>query len=290
MNSNCSAGTGSFLEEQISRLKLKLEDYALYAGRAKTIPRIAGRCSVFAKTDIIHHQQEGVPVEDILWGLACAMVRNYRGAVMRKLPLRKPILFAGGVAHNQAIISAFIEILYLREDEFIVPEHFAVIGALGAAIMANKENCPLNVNRLLMALEQTHDFIDARFDDYKSFDWNADYTQRVLNNFEGNTLPYAPRYTYNLGAHYRMPIGIYVRAELFGTDGFYGEAANLSEQKAYELVSARCGYEWKGVDLCLWMENVFDTEYLTTIKWKKSGIVGLDGPPRSLGVQLTWRY
>jgi len=160
MNSNCSAGTGSFLEEQISRLKLKLEDYALYAGRAKTIPRIAGRCSVFAKTDIIHHQQEGVPVEDILWGLACAMVRNYRGAVMRKLPLRKPILFAGGVAHNQAIISAFKEILHLREDEFIVPEHFAVIGALGAAIMANKENCPLNVNRLLMALEQTHDFID----------------------------------------------------------------------------------------------------------------------------------
>jgi len=133
-------------------------------------------------------------------------------------------------------------------------------------------------------------YADARFDDYKSFDWNADYTQRVLNNFEGNALPYAPRYTYNLGAHYRTPIGIYVRAELFGTDGFYGEAANLSEQKAYELVSARCGYEWKGVDLCLWMENVFDTEYLTTIKWKKSGIVGLDGPPRSLGVQLTWRY
>lgn len=160
MNSNCSAGTGSFLEEQVSRLKLKLEDYALYAGRAKTIPRIAGRCSVFAKTDIIHHQQEGVPVEDILWGLACAMVRNYRGAVMRKIPLRKPILFAGGVAHNQAIINAFKEILHLREDEFIVPEHFAVIGALGAALIANKENCLLNVDRLLVALEQTHDFID----------------------------------------------------------------------------------------------------------------------------------
>lgn len=160
MNSNCAAGTGSFLEEQISRLELKLEDYALYAGRAKTIPRIAGRCSVFAKTDIIHYQQEGVPVEDILWGLACAMVRNYRGAVMRKLPLRKPILFAGGVAHNQAIINAFSQVLHLREDEFIVPEHFAVIGALGAALIANKENCLLNVDRLLVALEQAHDLVD----------------------------------------------------------------------------------------------------------------------------------
>lgn len=50
MNSNCSAGTGgSFLEEQVSRLNLTIEDYASYAARATSIPRIAGRCSVFAK-------------------------------------------------------------------------------------------------------------------------------------------------------------------------------------------------------------------------------------------------
>lgn len=76
INSNCAAGTGAFLEEQISRLNLQLEDYSTYAIKGKTIPRIAGRCSVFAKTDIIHHQQEGVPVEDILRGLAYSVVRN----------------------------------------------------------------------------------------------------------------------------------------------------------------------------------------------------------------------
>lgn len=52
MNSNCSSGTGSFLEEQMSRLNLKLTDYSELAKEAKSIPRIAGRCSVFAKTDI----------------------------------------------------------------------------------------------------------------------------------------------------------------------------------------------------------------------------------------------
>ncbi len=154
MNANCSAGTGSFLEEQVSRLKLKLEDYASHAEKAATIPRIAGRCSVFAKTDITHHQQEGVPVEDILRGLAHAMVRNYRGSVMRKLPLTKPILFVGGVAHNGAIVNTFKELLDLKEDEFIRPLHFAVMGALGAAVMANMEDCPLNTDLLLKALEQ----------------------------------------------------------------------------------------------------------------------------------------
>ena len=38
MNSSCSAGTGSFLEEQVSRLNLELEDYSVLAARAETIP------------------------------------------------------------------------------------------------------------------------------------------------------------------------------------------------------------------------------------------------------------
>jgi predicted CoA-substrate-specific enzyme activase len=160
MNSSCSAGTGSFLEEQMSRLKLKLEDYAAYAAKGCSIPRIAGRCSVFAKTDITHHQQEGVPVEDILLGLSHAMVRNYRGAVMRRLPLRKPILFVGGVAHNQAIIDAFIKLLGLKEGEFIVPPHFATVGALGAAILAKKEKIAMDMDELLKTAAQADEFFE----------------------------------------------------------------------------------------------------------------------------------
>ena len=133
-------------------------------------------------------------------------------------------------------------------------------------------------------------YADATFDDYRVMGWNPDYTGLVMNNFDGNSMPYAPKYTYNVGAHYRFSMGVYARAELFGTDKFYGEAANLSEQKAYELVNFRIGYQWKGFDLCLWVDNVFDTEYLTTLNWLKDGIVGVDGPPRTLGAKLTWRY
>jgi|GEM_PF-14662 len=149
MNSDCSAGTGSFIEEQVSRLGLKLEEYALYARKSRSIPRIAGRCSVFAKTDITHHQQEGVPVEDILQGLAYAMVRNYSTSVMKKLTQIKPMVFVGGVAYNKAIVDAFNQVLCLKEGDLIVPEHFSTTVALGAALIARNKKTAIDIKRLL---------------------------------------------------------------------------------------------------------------------------------------------
>lgn len=160
MNSNCSAGTGSFLEEQVSRLNLKLEDYSVYASRAKSIPRIAGRCSVFAKTDITHHQQEGVSVEDILLGLAYAVIKNYKVSVMKKLTIEKPILFVGGVAHNKGIIAALNDVLNLSEGELVIPDHFCNVGALGAAIIAKRDEIKIDLEQLLISLEQVNDFYE----------------------------------------------------------------------------------------------------------------------------------
>ena len=80
MNESCAAGTGSFFEDQMERLGLSLEDYSRLVAGAQSVPRLSGRCSVFAKTDIIHRQQEGVPVEDILQGLCHATVKTYKAA------------------------------------------------------------------------------------------------------------------------------------------------------------------------------------------------------------------
>lgn len=148
-NTDCSAGTGSFLEEQASRLNLGLEDYSEYTDRATSIPRIAGRCSVFAKTDIIHHQQEGKSVEDILLGLSYAVIRNYKNAVIRNLSINKPVIFVGGVAQNNGIIRAMKEILELTDEELVISESFDVIGALGAAIIAQREKQIIDLAKLL---------------------------------------------------------------------------------------------------------------------------------------------
>lgn len=148
INSNCSAGTGSFIEEQVSRLGINLEDYSEFTEKATFIPRIAGRCSVFAKTDIIHHQQEGVNPKDILLGLAYALVKNYRGNVVKKHPIVKPVLFTGGVAYNKAILEALKNVLHLKEGEIIIPENCGNVGALGAAIIAGKEKLSVNLPKL----------------------------------------------------------------------------------------------------------------------------------------------
>ncbi len=153
MNSSCAAGTGAFLEEQASRLDLELQDFGRYAAKGASIPRIAGRCSVFAKTDITHHLQEGVSLTDILLGLAHAMVRNYRSSVMGSLPWRKPILFAGGVALNQAIVLALEKELQLEAGKLIVSDLSPVASALGAAIMAGKQKSALDVKLLLNELD-----------------------------------------------------------------------------------------------------------------------------------------
>ncbi|MFV0268185.1 MAG: BadF/BadG/BcrA/BcrD ATPase family protein, partial [Draconibacterium sp.] len=157
-NSDCAAGTGSFLEEQASRLNIDINHYSEFVQRAKTVPRIAGRCSVFAKTDIIHHQQEGLPSEDILKGVAYAIVKNYKGAVIRRLPVESPMLFIGGVVKNQAIVDALRDVLHKTESELIVPKHFDIANSIGAALIAKKENFRLNFRKVFwdcLTLDET---------------------------------------------------------------------------------------------------------------------------------------
>jgi activator of 2-hydroxyglutaryl-CoA dehydratase len=81
MNSLCAAGTGSFLDQQAGRLGIAIEEYGDLALQSKRPPRIAGRCSVFAKTDMIHLKQKATPVNDILAGLCFSMARYFRGTV-----------------------------------------------------------------------------------------------------------------------------------------------------------------------------------------------------------------
>ncbi|GMA97262.1 acyl-CoA dehydratase activase [Pelosinus sp. IPA-1] len=136
MNSSCSAGTGSFLEEQVSRLGISLYEYSDYTEKATTVPRIAGRCSVFSKTDMIHHQQEGVKTEDILLGLAYALVRNFKANVVQKNAVIPPVMLTGGVVHNKGVITALKEVFQLEDKDILIPKHFDKISTLGAALLA----------------------------------------------------------------------------------------------------------------------------------------------------------
>jgi predicted CoA-substrate-specific enzyme activase len=132
MNSVCAAGTGSFLDQQAERLRLTIEEFSDLALRSKKPPRIAGRCSVFAKSDMIHLQQIATPVEDIVAGLCFAVARNFRGSISRGRNIVPPVSFQGGVAANKGMVRAFREIFGI--EELFVPEDYALMGAIGAAL------------------------------------------------------------------------------------------------------------------------------------------------------------
>jgi predicted CoA-substrate-specific enzyme activase len=136
MNTVCAAGTGSFLEHQASRLNIEIEEFGEQALKSKSPVRIAGRCTVFAESDMIHKQQIGHKTEDIVYGLCQALVRNYLNNVALGKEVLPKVVFQGGVAFNQGIVKALEEALGL---EVFVPPHHELMGAIGAAFLLREE-------------------------------------------------------------------------------------------------------------------------------------------------------
>ena len=133
MNTVCAAGTGSFLDQQASRLNVPINEFGPTALQSTSPARIAGRCGVFAESDLIHKQQLGYPIPDLLYGLCQALVRNYLSNLALGKEILPKIVFQGGVATNIGMVKAFQEAL---GHEIVVPENHQTMGAIGAALLA----------------------------------------------------------------------------------------------------------------------------------------------------------
>jgi len=133
MNTVCAAGTGSFLDQQASRLNVPIAEFGPTALKSTSPARIAGRCGVFAESDLIHKQQLGYQVPDLLYGLCQALVRNYLSNLALGKEILPPVVFQGGVASNTGMVKAFEEALGV---EVTVPPNHQTMGAIGAALLA----------------------------------------------------------------------------------------------------------------------------------------------------------
>ncbi|MFZ5597666.1 MAG: acyl-CoA dehydratase activase [Bacillota bacterium] len=133
MNTVCAAGTGSFLDQQAARLNIPIDRFGDQALKSGSPVRIAGRCAVFAESDMIHKQQMGYDISDIIAGLCEALVRNYMNNLAKGKKIMAPVVFQGGVAANKGMREAFRKSL---QTEIIVPPHFDVMGAVGSAMLA----------------------------------------------------------------------------------------------------------------------------------------------------------
>ncbi len=151
LSGDCAAGTGSFIDQQASRLLYSVEQVGTAACAASCAARVAGRCSVFAKTDMIHAQQKGYTTDQILRGLCDAVARNFKSSIVKSRPVVPPVAFVGAVALNQGVRNALQEAFKLPEGDFFIPELHCWLGALGAALFeaeASQKRPPGNVERL----------------------------------------------------------------------------------------------------------------------------------------------
>jgi predicted CoA-substrate-specific enzyme activase len=132
-NTSCAAGTGSFLDQQARRLGLSgpAELGRLAAENKGAVPKIASRCAVFAKTDLVHAQQEGYSLSEICGGVCAGMARNVVDALsVDPGQTRPPVVFAGGVAKNRAVVQHLQRILGIP---ILVHGSAHLFGAIGAA-------------------------------------------------------------------------------------------------------------------------------------------------------------
>jgi predicted CoA-substrate-specific enzyme activase len=137
-NPLCAAGTGRFLEQQAYRIGISMEDFASLALKFKgTAPRIAARCSVFAKTDLIHLQQKGAPLDAMLYALCESVARMV--ASLKKGTFQEPVYFVGGVAANPAVAKSLNEMISARNGhpvEVVIPEDYLHMESLGSALLS----------------------------------------------------------------------------------------------------------------------------------------------------------
>ncbi len=155
-NTSCAAGTGSFLDQQARRLRFEnIQEFASTALNNKgDFPKIASRCAVFAKTDLIHAQQEGYTREEIADGLSYGLAKNIVDTLFSAADYHLPIIFVGGLALNQAVVK-HIKNLLSTEEVFTHPQA-NIFGAFGAALNALDE---LPVNATPLEIKSIEDII-----------------------------------------------------------------------------------------------------------------------------------
>ncbi len=135
MNGSCAGGTGAFIDEIATLLKVPIEQFNDIASQGEAVHNVSGRCGVYAKTDIQPLLNQGVSKEDIALSSFHAIAKQTIGGLAQGLDIEAPVVFEGGpLTFNPRLIEVFAERLQLSGDDIIIPDHPETIVALGAAL------------------------------------------------------------------------------------------------------------------------------------------------------------
>ena len=157
MNGSCAGGTGAFIDEIASVLKVPVEQFNELAQKGTHLYDISGRCGVYAKTDIQPLLNQGAAKEDLALSAFHAIAKQTIGGLAQGLEIKKPVAFEGGpLTFHPTLVKVFAERLNLKEDEILCPKHSELMIAYGAALSLDKmfaDSKPKDVNKMLVILE-----------------------------------------------------------------------------------------------------------------------------------------
>ncbi len=135
MNGSCAGGTGAFIDEMASVLKVPVEEFDALARKGTSVYDISGRCGVYAKTDIQPLLNQGVSKENLALSAFHAIAKQTIGGLAQGLEIQKPVAFEGGpLTFHTTLVRVFAERLGLSDEDVIVPEHPETVIAYGAAL------------------------------------------------------------------------------------------------------------------------------------------------------------
>ena len=137
MNGSCAGGTGAFIDEIASLLKVPVEQFNALAAQGSCVYDISGRCGVYAKTDIQPLLNQGVAKADLALSAFHAIAKQTIGGLAQGLEITRPVVFEGGpLTFNPVLVQVFAQRLGLAEDEILIPDRPELMVACGAAVCA----------------------------------------------------------------------------------------------------------------------------------------------------------
>ncbi|MDF2596640.1 MAG: 2-hydroxyglutaryl-CoA dehydratase, partial [Clostridia bacterium] len=154
MNGTCAGGTGSFIDQMASLLKVDTLGLNELAKNYHVIYPIAARCGVFAKTDVQPLLNEGAKKEDIAASVFQAVVIQTISGLAGGRPIKGKVAFLGGpLFFLSELRKRFSDTLKLTRDEIIFPENSQLYVAIGAALASESEK-PVAFKELMNQAEQ----------------------------------------------------------------------------------------------------------------------------------------
>ena len=149
MNGSCAGGTGAFIDQMATLLKMSADEMNKAAEKAERTYTIASRCGVFAKSDVQPLINQGARTEDIAASIYKAVVNQTIAGLAQGRPIQGNILYLGGpLTFSTVLRKSFDEALNVTGT---CPENSLLYVALGAALYADKD---FNLSAVAGALDE----------------------------------------------------------------------------------------------------------------------------------------